>query len=176
MLVKRNKVYRMSLIALFVALMCILSPLSIPIGLVPITLGNLVVLLAVYLLGLKDGMLSCFIYILMGVIGLPVFSNFTSGLGVLLGPTGGFIIGYIPLAIFAGLCSKKEKIKLRFLLTMLGIVVSYLCGTIWFSIVTETNFVASLVVCVVPFIVIDIIKVLISIALSNMIIDRIQTK
>ena len=145
MLIKRNKIHRMSLIALFSALMCILSPISIPIGSVPITLANLVVFLSVLLLGMKDGTLSCLVYILIGIFGLPVFSNFTSGLGVLLGPTGGYIFGYILICLVSGTFvekSKNKKIKLLGLL--LGLLVSYLVGTLWYSYITKMDFLVSL--------------------------------
>ena len=177
MLVKRNKIHRMSLIALFAALMCILSPISIPVGSVPITLANLVVFLSCLLLGTKDGTLSCLVYILIGVLGLPVFSNFTSGLGVLLGPTGGYILGYILTCLVSGvLVEKSRNKKVKLIGLLLGLVVSYLVGTLWYSYITKMDFLVSLLVCVVPFVIIDIVKIIISLVLSEMILIRLNSK
>ena len=83
------KTYRITGIGIMAALICVLGPLSIPIGPVPITLTNLAIYITLYAVGMKNGTISYFIYLLIGFIGLPVFSNFTSGPGKLLGPTGG---------------------------------------------------------------------------------------
>ena len=175
MLVKRNRIHRMSLIALFAALMCILAPISIPVGSVPITLANLVVFLSVLLLGTKDGTLSCLVYILIGVLGLPVFSNFASGLGVLLGPTGGYIFGYILTCLVSGIFVEKCKNrKIKIIGLVLGLVISYLVGTLWYSYITKMDFFVSLLVCVVPFVIIDIVKIIIALLLSDMIIKRLN--
>lgn len=175
MLVKRNGIHRMSLIALFAALMCILAPISIPVGSVPITLANLVVFLSVLLLGTKDGTLSCLVYILIGVLGLPVFSNFASGLGVLLGPTGGYIFGYILTCLVSGIFVEKCKNKkIKIVGLVLGLVISYLVGTLWYSYITKMDFFVSLLVCVVPFVIIDVVKIIIALLLSDMIIKRLN--
>ena len=79
--------------AIMTAVMCILGPLSIPIGPVPITLTNLAIYLAMYILGTKRGSAAVCLYLLIGLAGLPVFSGFTGGPGKLLGPTGGYLIG-----------------------------------------------------------------------------------
>lgn len=175
MLLKRNRIHRMSLIALFTALMCILAPISIPVGSVPITLANLVVFLSILLLGTKDGTLSCLAYILIGVLGLPVFSNFTSGLGVVLGPTGGYIFGYILTCLVSGIFVEKcRNKKIRILGLLLGLVISYLVGTLWYSYITKMDFFVSLLVCVVPFVIIDIVKIVIALLLSDMIVKRLN--
>ena len=83
---KNSKIYSMTLIAVFAALICIVSPFSIPIGLVPISLSSVVILLSTYIIGYKRSVLSCLIYILLGLVGLPVFASFTSGIGVI--PSG----------------------------------------------------------------------------------------
>ena len=176
MLVKRNGIHRMSLIALFAALMCILAPISIPVGIVPITLANLVVFLSVLLLGTKDGTLSCLVYILIGILGLPVFSNFASGLEVLLGPTGGYIFGYILTCLVSGIFVEKCKNKkIKIIGLVLGLVILYLVGTLWYSYITKMDFFVSLLVCVVPFVIIDVVKIIIALLLSDMIVKRLNT-
>ena len=89
-------------IAVITALLCVLGPLTIPIGPVPISLAPLAILLGVYILGMKRGTIACMMYLLIGAIGLPVFSGFSGGLGKLAGPTGGYLLGYIFLALIAG--------------------------------------------------------------------------
>ena len=95
---KKLTIYQMATCAIMAALMCILGPLSIPIGPVPVSLTNLVVLLAAVLLGAKLSTVSAVVYILLGLVGLPVFSGFQGGVAKLAGPTGGYIIGFIFLS------------------------------------------------------------------------------
>ena len=108
---RRSNTYAMTMIALMTAVTCILAPLSIPIGPVPISLTNFAIYLSLYLLDWKKGTISYFIYLLLGFAGLPVFSGFTGGVAKLAGPTGGYIVGFIPMAIIAGFvidhCKKR---------------------------------------------------------------------
>ena len=108
---KHFSVYQLTTCALMVALMCVLGPMSIPIGPVPISLTNFAIYLSLYLLDWKKGTISYFIYLLLGFAGLPVFSGFTGGVAKLAGPTGGYIVGFIPMAIIAGFvidhCKKR---------------------------------------------------------------------
>ena len=99
----RSKTYEITITALMTAVTCILAPMSIPIGPVPISFTNLAIYLSLYLLGWKRGTISYLIYLLIGLVGLPVFSGFTGGPAKLAGPTGGYIIGLIVMAIIAGL-------------------------------------------------------------------------
>ena len=99
----RSKTYEITMTALMAAVTCILAPLSIPIGPVPISFTNLAIYLSLYLLGWKRGTISYLIYLLLGLVGLPVFSGFTGGPAKLAGPTGGYIIGFIVMAVIAGL-------------------------------------------------------------------------
>lgn len=92
----------MTKIAIFTALLCILAPMSIPIGPVPISLTTLVIYLSLYILGMKKGTISFLIYLLLGLVGLPVFSGYSGGPAKLLGPTGGYIIGFLFIALIGG--------------------------------------------------------------------------
>ena len=91
----KTNVREMALIALMAAVTCILGPLSVPIGVVPISLTNFAIYLAIYVLGCRRGTISYIVYLLLGLVGLPVFSGFSSGVGKLFGPTGGYLIGFI---------------------------------------------------------------------------------
>lgn len=95
---------QMVLIALMTAVTCVLGPLSIPLPFspVPISLTNFAIFLAIFVLGMKSGTISFIIYLLLGAIGVPVFSSFRGGLQVLAGPTGGYLIGFIFLALIMG--------------------------------------------------------------------------
>ena len=104
---RKTSTYAMVVTALMAAVTCILAPLSVPIGPVPISLTNFAIYLSLYLLDWKKGTLSYLIYLLLGLVGLPVFSGFTGGLAKLAGPTGGYIIGFIPMAIIAGIVIDK---------------------------------------------------------------------
>ena len=104
---QKNKTYALTATALMTAVTCILAPLSVPIGPVPISLTNFVIFLSLYLLGWKKGTLSLLVYLLLGLAGLPVFSGFAGGIAKLAGPTGGYIIGFIPMAIVAGIIIDK---------------------------------------------------------------------
>ena len=104
---QKNKTYALTATALMTAVTCILAPLSVPIGPVPISLTNFVIFLSLYLLNWKKGTLSLLIYLLLGLAGLPVFSGFAGGIAKLAGPTGGYIIGFIPMAIVAGIIIDK---------------------------------------------------------------------
>ena len=107
-------VHQIAAIGIMSAVTCILAPFSIPIGPVPISLTNLAIYFALYILGMKEGTISYLIYLLIGLIGIPVFSGFTSGPEKLFGPTGGYLIGFIPMAVIAGIIIDRFTSK-RFL-------------------------------------------------------------
>ena len=157
--------------SLFAALTAILSQISIPLPFtpVPINLATLSVLLSGALLGKKGGAISQVVYTLLGAIGLPVFANFLSGIGVIFGPTGGYIIGYIVAAFVVGIIIEKTNRNLiTYLLSMiLGIISCYILGTAWFMYITNSNLLTSLTMCVFPFIPGDIVKIVIGAFLAN---------
>ena len=157
--------------SLFAALTAILSQISIPLPFtpVPINLATLSVLLSGALLGKKGGAISQVVYTLLGAIGLPVFANFLSGIGVIFGPTGGYIIGYIVAAFVVGIIIQKTNRNLiTYLLSMiLGIISCYILGTAWFMYITNSNLLTSLTMCVFPFIPGDIVKIVIGAFLAN---------
>lgn len=164
-----NKIRQMTLCALMAALMCILGPLSIPIGPIPISLTGLVVYLTIYILGTREAFVSYVVYLLLGAVGLPVFSGFSGGIAKLAGPTGGYLVGYIFTIFICGLIVEKTERKLisTFLGMMLGTVVAYLFGTVWFVIQADATVGYALTVCVLPFIPFDLGKMGIAIGLGK---------
>lgn len=160
----KSTVYEITTCALFAALMCIFGPMSVPIGPVPISLTNLVIYIAVYLLGARGTTISYIVYLLLGMAGLPVFSGYQGGIGKLAGPTGGYLIGFILMAIVSGLALKYSKVNVY--LTAVGMVVgtliAYLFGTAWFVHQMQCEWGYALSVCVYPFVVFDLIKIVIA--------------
>lgn len=161
---KKTTVYELTTCALFAALMCIFGPMSVPIGPVPISLTNLVIYIAIYLLATKMTTVSYLIYLLIGAFGLPVFSNYTGGLAKLSGPTGGYLIGFIFMAIISGIALEWSKANL--VVTAIGMIVgtavAYLFGTVWFVYVAKCDWSYALSVCVFPFIGFDLGKIAIA--------------
>lgn len=164
-------IYQLTTCALMAALLCVLGPMSVPIGPIPVTLTNLVIYLTVYLLGMKGATVSYLVYLLLGGAGMPVFSGYEGGLAKLAGPTGGYLIGFILMALLCGLI--MEKSHAHTVITILGMIaatlVAYLFGTVWFVMQMQCDVWYALTVCVFPFIPFDIIKILIATALGKMI-------
>lgn len=152
-------------IGVMAAVTCILGPFSIPIGVVPISFTNLAIYLAVYALGCKKGTISYLIYLLIGFIGVPVFSAFSSGPAKLFGPTGGYLIGFIFMALICGLFIDKfaGKYYMHFLGMIIGTVVCYAFGTVWLAYQAGMSFPAALAAGVIPFIPGDLIKIVIAV-------------
>ena len=171
-----NRTYTLTTIALMAAVTCVAGPLTIPIGPVPVSLVPLVIYLSVYILGTKKGTLSLLIYLLIGAVGVPVFSGFTGGLGKLAGPTGGYMIGYIFMALIAGWFIHRfyDKVVIQFLGMVLGLAVLYAFGTAWLSVSAHMTFAAALTVGVLPFIVFDLIKIVIAIVLGRAVRKRLS--
>lgn len=155
---------QMTLIGLVTAITCLIAPFSIPIPVspVPISLTNLILYLSVYVLGMKYSTISYAIYLLLGLVGLPVFSGFSGGIGKLGGPTGGYLVGFIFLTLISGFFVEKfrQKIAMEAAGMILGTVVAYLFGTIWICAQMHISFVAGLSLGVFPYLIGDVIKII----------------
>lgn len=168
---RKKKTVSLALISIMAAITCILGPLSIviPISPVPISLTNLAIYLTVIILGCKKGTISYLIYLLIGFVGLPVFSNFSSGPAKLLGPTGGYLIGFIFMAFISGLFVDRFRGKTHMYIVgmVLGTVVTYVIGTGWLAYQIHSSFGAALSLGVFPFIPGDMIKIVIATILGT---------
>lgn len=135
--------------------------IPLPFTPVPINLATLSVFLAGGLLGSKGGAISQLVYVFLGAIGLPVFAQFTGGFGILTGPTGGYIIGYVAGAWLTGFVIEKlgQGFYKNIIAMVAGIAICYTLGTLWFMLSTSTGLVAALVMCVIPFLIGDAIKI-----------------
>lgn len=162
--------------ALFTALMCICGPLSVPIGPVPVSLTNLVLYFAIMVLDTKKTFISYLIYLLIGVIGLPVFSGFQGGLGKVVGPTGGYLVGFLLMVLIGGIM--MEKTKANIVLTIVGMILGtaacYVLGTIWFVLIMNYEVGPALALCVWPFIPFDLVKIVVAVPVGKVVRKRLE--
>lgn len=161
---KKLTTYQMAVTALMAAVMCVLGPLTVPIGAVPISLANFVICLTVWLLGPKFGTLSVAVYLCIGLIGVPVFSGYGAGLAKIAGPTGGYLVGYLLLALIGGLFIEKSDGNpvVSGIGLVLGDAACYVLGTAWFVFQMQCELGYALSVCVYPFIALDLAKIVVS--------------
>ena len=139
--------------AVFAALLSVACPLTVPIGAIPVTLATFFLFLCGGLLGPLEGMLSVLVYVVIGAVGVPVFSGFRGGYSVLIGPTGGFILGYFPCVFLSGFGRRRRRLRPLFFLS--GLLCCYLTGAIWFGIVTGNDAPTVLRLSVLPFLLPD---------------------
>ncbi len=166
----------MAQIAIITAVFCILAPLSIPIGPVPISLTGLVLYFSLYVLGMKKGTISYVLYMLLGLIGLPVFSGYAGGPAKLLGPTGGYIIGFIFVAVLAGLVLDRweRKYWLHAVAFIVTTAICYAFGTVWFIFLMKCSLAYALTVCVYPFIIWDLCKIAVAMVVGVQVRGRLR--
>ena len=158
----RNPIVKsICLVGVFTALMCVLSPLSIPLDPVSITLATLVIYIIGATFDYKIAVLPVVLYLLLGMAGLPVFSKFQGGIQVLFGPTGGYLFGYIPCVFLISLLISKfpNKKWLYPIAMIIGTAVLYAFGTLWFVLYLKYDIYKALLVCVVPFLPGDTFKI-----------------
>lgn len=164
-------IYKIAIIGVMTAIICIMAPFSIPLPftVVPISLTNLAIYFTVFVLGWKMGTISYLIYLLIGLIGVPVFSGFTSGFSKLAGPTGGYLIGFIFLVIISGWFIEKfpNKIPMYIMGMLLGNIVTYLFGTIWLANLTDNTFKQALAIGVLPFLLGDLLKIIAAVLIGT---------
>lgn len=158
---KNFSIQELCMIGIVTALICVIAPLSVPMPLgVPITLQTFIITLGAIILGAKRGAVATCIYILLGAFGLPIFSNFTGGWQIIVGPTGGFILSFPIMAYVIGRASalRTKHTCLLILGIFLGTVINFVCGVAMFCLVTESSLLIGFTTCVLPFIPLAIIK------------------
>jgi len=169
----KSKTYDLVYIGVFAVLMAVCSWISIPTA-VPFTLQTFGVFMAVGVLGGKKGAASVGLYLLLGVLGVPVFAGMTGGIGVLLGTTGGYIIGFFFSALVMWAMEKLpgKRSVIQVISMIIGLLVCYTFGTLWFMMVYMKNqgavgLMTVLGWCVIPFIIPDILKIVLAYGLSR---------
>jgi biotin transport system substrate-specific component len=147
--------------ALFVALIAMGAFIAIPLGPVPIVLQNMFVLLAGIILGPVWGLACVGIYLLIGFAGLPVFAGGTSGIGKLFGPTGGYLLGYLPAVFITGAISKglKKSITADVLAMITGTIIIYAIGVPWLKMAFSLSWQKAIAAGMIPFLIGDGLKI-----------------
>ena len=173
---RAGKLYPMTMTAAMAAVLAVVSPFALPLGPVPLSLCNMAVCLAAYVLGWRRGTAAVLIYLLLGAVGMPVFAGFTGGLSRLAGPTGGYILGYLPLAALTGL--GVERFPNRRLPQLGGMVLGtaalYALGTAWYCVQGGVTPTAALAACVLPFLPGDGVKLVLLLAIGPAIRARLK--
>ena len=158
-----QKTKQLTLTALLAAVICILGPIVLPLPFspVPISLTMVGIYLAVYALGMWRGLAATALYLLLGLVGLPVFSGYAGGPAKLFGPTGGYLIGFLFTALISGyFIDRWWKNRLVSALGMvLGIAAAYVFGSAWLAYVNGLTFTQALMAGVLPYILPDLIKI-----------------
>lgn len=173
----KKRLLRAVLCSLFAAIICVIAPHAIPTT-VPLTLATLGIYVCSCVLPPAMSTLSILLYLAIGAVGVPVFSGYSGGIGKLAGPTGGYLVGYLPMAfvisLIVMLLVRREKrpplavdIAIRMFACVLGTVVLYTFGTVWYVIQQNTTFAAALPFCVFPFIPGDIAKIVAAALISR---------
>lgn len=167
---KKSGLMNMTCCALMAALMCVLCPISVAIGPIPISLSVLVILLTVCVLGTWRALVSFGVYLLLGAAGMPVFSGFQGGLAKLAGPTGGYLVGFLGMILVSGMIMERCRRTLPGTLVgmLLGVALDYGVGTVWFALQSGSSVARALQVCVYPFIPLDLAKIALAAGLGRL--------
>lgn len=161
--------------ALFAAIISILAQVAIPMPLgVPITGQTLAIGLAATILGSRYGTLSVLLYLLIGAIGVPVFAQLSGGPGILFGPTGGFLIGFIPATFVMGYYLEKTNFTFThaIIANIIGMFISLFIGTAWLKVIAELSWTAAFAGGFAPFIIGGFIKVFIAASVGILVRER----
>lgn len=171
----RGGVYPLAVTAVMTAVLCVLAPFALPIGPVPISLTNLILYLSIYILGWRRTTMSYVVYLLIGAVGVPVFSGWTGGLGKIMGPTGGYLAGFLPMVVIAGVAiALSQRRWVQFAGMALGTGVCYVLGTAWFCYVMGASVASALGLCVIPFLPGDVVKILVAMVMGPVIRARLD--
>lgn len=164
------------LCGLFAALISVFAQISIPLPFttVPFTLQIFGIAITGLILGAKCGFISTLIYLILGAIGIPVFAQFSGGLSILFGPTGGFLLGYPLMAFIIGYTRERFQSKISTSISMiLGLALVYAFGTVMFSFITGNTILQSLIYCVLPFVAVDLLKLLLAYIIGETVCKRV---
>ena len=170
----KSNVYPLAMTAMMAAVIAAVSPFAIPIGPISLSLCTLILYMTPYILGWQRSAIAVLVFILLGVVGIPVFTGFQGGMGKVLGPTGGYIAGYIPLVIVTGLAVRAfpKKRTLQFLGMVAATAVLYALGTVWYMFQSGNPLDVAMKWCVIPFIPGDLIKMAVAMTLGPVLRDR----
>jgi biotin transport system substrate-specific component len=149
-----------SIIAFCGAIIAVLAQITIPIPVIPLTMQTLAVGLISTIIPWRQSVAAVSVYVIMGAIGLPVYANFTGGVGILFGPTGGFLLSFVLMAFVIGYYqsivgySKWQAISAN----LLGMLINLIIGTVWLKYYLQLSWIEAFMSGFVPFIVVGVIK------------------
>ena len=171
---RKSGLYPLTMTAAMAAVLAVVSPFVLPVGPIPISLCTLAVSLIAYDLGSRRGTAATLVYILLGAVGMPVFSGFEGGLGKVLSPTGGYILGYLFLAFLTGWAAERfpGSRTVQLLAMVLATAVLYGLGTLWFCIQAHVAPAAAVGACVLPFLPGDCGKIAAALAMGPVLRSR----
>ena len=173
---RRGTVYSMAMVGVMAAVISVVAPWGIPIEPVPLSLCTFAIYLSVFVLDWRQSATATLVYVLLGSMGVPVFSGFVGGLSKVMGPTGGYIIGYVPMALVAGIivCRFPKSRIMQLAGLVLGTAVLYALGTAWFCFQAGQSLGAALGLCVIPFIPGDMVKIVVALGVGPVIRSRLE--
>ncbi|WP_121614618.1 biotin transporter BioY [Virgibacillus halodenitrificans] len=171
------KLRMMIVTALFAAIIGVLAQVTIPLPLVPITGQTIAIGLAATILGWRYGTLSILLYLALGAIGVPVFAQMSAGVGILFGPTGGYLFSFIPTALCIGLYLEKTSFNLKnaIIANIIGMFISLLLGTVWLKYIAELSWGAAFASGVAPFLIVGLIKAVLAAWIGIMVRQRLAS-
>lgn len=159
------KIRNMSRCAVLAAVMAVCAWISVPLGDQAVSLQTFALFLTLGILGGKSGTLTVLVYLLLGAVGLPVFTGFRGGMGILLGPTGGYLWGFLTACLIYWIFETKLP---RWLNMAFVLLICYICGTAWYYFAYAPGAVWPVVMtCVVPYLIPDAVKLLLALPLSH---------
>lgn len=169
---------QLTLTALMTSILCIVAPFSLPLPFspVPISFATFILYVSAYVLGPKFGAVSCILYLLLGFVGLPVFSGFSGGVGRLFGPTGGYMIGYLFLVLISGFViemSDGRRLPSAFGF-ILGTAITYAFGSAWLAVQMDLTFMQGVAAGVLPYLPGDTIKIIAALIIGPVLKNRLR--
>ncbi|WP_423407040.1 biotin transporter BioY [Heyndrickxia sp. MSNUG] len=171
------KLRMMIITALFAAIIGVLAQMTIPLPVVPITGQTLAIGLAATILGSRYGTISVLLYLFIGAVGVPVFAEFSGGFSKLVGPTGGYLVGFVPAAFIIGWVLEKTSFTFMNALigNIIGMLITLIFGTVWLKIALEMSWTAAFTSGFVPFIIVGVIKAALASWIGIIVRNRLET-
>ncbi|MEH7441458.1 biotin transporter BioY [Bacillus sp. JJ1122] len=171
------KLRMMIITALFAAIIGVLAQMTIPLPLVPITGQTLAIGLAATILGSRYGTISVLLYLFIGAVGVPVFAEFSGGFSKLVGPTGGYLVGFVPAAFIIGWVLEKTSFTFMNALigNIIGMLITLIFGTVWLKIALDMSWTAAFTSGFVPFIIVGVIKAALASWIGIIVRNRLET-
>lgn len=172
----KQKTLYITLIPLFTAILVILSQIMVPMPSgVPVTLQTFAIALIACTLGPVGGLISVLLYLLLGAVGVPVFAGFKGGLPAIVGPTGGYLVGFLPMVFLAGYASdRKRPLPLRALFLILSILPCHICGMFWLAYSMKIGVLKAFLLASFPYLLKDLVSVLLPLFLTEPVMKQVD--